>query len=306
MPKAVRYDQFGELERLYIADVERLKAGNGEILVRVKAAGTNPGESSIRRGRFATQWPSTFPSGQGADLAGIIEEIGSGVTGFAVGDEVLGFTNNRASQAEFVIVTPDHIIHKPANVSWEVAGSLFVVGTTAYAAVEAVAPKPGETVVVSAATGGVGSVATQLAARTGAKVIGISSPERHHWLTNHGIIPVSYEGDIAANITKVAGGHIDAFIDTFGGDYVHIALKLGVDPKRINTIINFEAVGKYGVQAKGSAEAANTETLTILADLISTGHLEVPIAHVYLLAQVREAYQELEKHHAFGKIVLIP
>ena len=103
MPKAVRYDDYGGIDVLQVVDVDRPVPGPGQVLVRVKAAGINPGEAKIRDGLLAERWPSTFPSGQGSDLAGVVAELGEGVTGFAVGDEVIGWTDNRASQAEFVV-----------------------------------------------------------------------------------------------------------------------------------------------------------------------------------------------------------
>ena len=113
--RAVRFDQYGGLEVLKVVEVDRPVPGPGTVLVRVKAAGINPGEASIRKGVFAERWPSTFPSGQGSDLAGIVEEVGPGVKNVAVGNEVIGFTNNRSSQAEFVVVEADNLVLRPAK-----------------------------------------------------------------------------------------------------------------------------------------------------------------------------------------------
>ncbi|MGW6157907.1 NADP-dependent oxidoreductase, partial [Streptomyces sp. NPDC055144] len=179
MPKAVRYDEFGGIDVLRVDEVERPVPVDGQVLVRVKAAGTNPSEAVIRTGALADLFPSTFPSGQGSDLAGVIEEVAAGVAGFSPGDEVLGFTQKRASQAELVLVEAGDLTRKPEKVSWEVAGSLYVVGVTAWGAVHAVQPKEGETVVISGAAGGVGSLAVQLARRTGATVIGLASESNH-------------------------------------------------------------------------------------------------------------------------------
>jgi NADPH:quinone reductase-like Zn-dependent oxidoreductase len=115
MPRAVRFDKYGGLEVLQVIEVDRPTPGPGKVLVRVKAAGINPGEASIRKGVFADRWPSTFPSGQGSDLAGIVEEVGPGGANVAVGDEVIGFTNDRSSQAEFVLVESGHLVPRPGN-----------------------------------------------------------------------------------------------------------------------------------------------------------------------------------------------
>lgn len=306
MAKAVRFNQYGGIDVLQVVEVERPEPGPGQVLVNVKAAGINPGEASIRKGLFAERWPATFPSGQGSDLAGIVTTIGEGVQGFAVGDEVIGFTHKRASQAEFVVVEASDLTHRPRNVSWEAAGALFIVGTTAYAAVRAVSLKRGDTVAVSGAAGGVGSIVVQLARREGAKVIGLASPVHHQWLRDHHVIPVAYGESMEERIRAAADNHLDAFIDTFGADYVELALKLGVRPERIETIINFEAVTKYGVKAEGNIQAASAAVLAELAQLIDQGELEIPIAHVYPLADVQEAYRQLEQRHTQGKIVLVP
>ena len=306
MTRAVRFEKYGDVDVLRVAEVDRPTPGANQVLVRVKAAGINPGEAAIREGAMAAQWPTTFPCGQGSDLAGVIDEVGDDVKNFKVGDEIIGFTNNRASQADLVVVDADHLVRRPAHVSWEQAGALFVAGTTAYAAVRAVALKAGDTVVVSGAAGGVGSIAVQLARMAGAKVVGLAGAENHPWLADHGVIPVAYGEGVADRIVAMAGNKIDAFIDTFGGGYVELALQLGVAPDRIDTIIDFAAAAKHGVKTEGNGAAASAEVLGKLSDLIEAGRLEVPIAKVYHLADVREAYRDLARRHTHGKIVLVP
>ena len=306
MPLAVRFDEYGDIDVLKVVEVFRPVPGPGQVLVKVVAAGINPGEASIRKGLLHAIWPATFPSGEGSDLAGIVEEVGPGVSRFSAGDEVLGFVETRGSHAELVVADVDHLVERPASVPWEVAGSLFVVGTTAYAAVRAVNLVPGDTVVVSGAAGGVGSLAVQLAADAGAKVIGLASEGHHGWLASHGVIPVAYGDGVADRIKEASDGRIDAFIDTFGGGYVEMAVALGVPPDRIDTIIDRAAAQTYGTKTDGSAAAANAQVLAELAELIAKGRLEIPIAKTYPLAKVREAFHELEQHHTLGKIVLEP
>jgi NADPH:quinone reductase-like Zn-dependent oxidoreductase len=305
MPQAVRFEQYGDIEELRVVEVDRPVPGPGQVLVRVKAAGINPGEASIRKGLFADRWPSTFPSGQGSDLAGVVEEVGEGVVDVTLGTEVIAFTHERASQAELVVVEAGDLTRRPEGVSWEAAGALFVAGTTAYAAVRAVEVGEGDTVVVSGAAGGVGSLAVQLARNAGATVIGLAGEANHDWLSGHGVIPVAY-GEGVADRIRAAAPRVDAFIDTFGDGYVELALELGVKPDRIDTIIDFAAVEKHGVKADGNMAGASAEVLAELAGLIADGRLEVPIAKVHPLAEVREAYRELERRHTRGKIVLTP
>jgi NADPH:quinone reductase-like Zn-dependent oxidoreductase len=308
MPRAVRFDHYGDIDVLNVVDVERPVPGSGQVLVRVKAAGINPGEASIRKGLLDDRWPATFPSGEGSDLAGVVEELGPGVDQFAVGDEVLGWTDERASQAEYVVTPADQLVPKPAGVSWEAAGSLFVAGATAYAAVRAVGVSDGDTVVVSGAAGGVGTLAVQLAANAGAsKVIGLASESHHQWLRDHGVIPVVYGDGVADRIRDAAGGQVDAFVDTFGGGYVELAIEqLGVAPDRVDTIIDYAAAEKYGAKTGASMAGASAAVMAELAGMIDRGELEVPIADVYPLDRVRDAYTELEQRHTLGKIVLRP
>src|SRR5262245_33564589 len=137
MPQAVRFEHYGDIDVLQVVDIPRPVPRDRQVVVRVKAAGINPGEASIRRGLLHARWPASFPSGQGSDLAGVVDELGPGVTGVAAGDEVIGFTHDRASHAEVVAVDADHLTPRPAGVPWEVAGALFVAGATAHAAVRA-------------------------------------------------------------------------------------------------------------------------------------------------------------------------
>jgi NADPH:quinone reductase-like Zn-dependent oxidoreductase len=303
--KAVRFDQYGGVDVLKVVDVPTPEPGPGQVLVQVKAAGINPGEAKIRDGLLHSMYPATFPSGEGSDLAGVVAETGPGVTGWSAGDEVIGYTDNRASHAEYAVVEAQNLTAKPAGLPWEVAGALYVAGATAYAAVRAVTLTEGDTVVVAGAAGGVGSIAVQLARLAGATVIGLASEVQHEWLTGHGVIPVTYGDGVADRIRHVTG-KVDAFIDTVGGDYVELALSLGVVPARIDTIARFDAVAKYGVKGEGNAAGASASVLAELAGLIVAGKLEVPIAWTFPLSQVQDAYRVLARGHIRGKVVLIP
>jgi len=301
---AVILKEYGDIDVLQVVDLPRPVPGPGQALVEVRAAGINPGEASIRKGLLHERWPATFPSGQGSDFAGAVAEVGDGVDTVTVGEAVIGFVHTRSSHAQFVVADAADLTPKPENVPWPVAGALFVAGTTAYAAVRAVAPRPGDTVVVSGAAGGVGSLTVQLARAAGARVIGIASAANHEWLRGHGVIPVPYGDGVVDRIRAIGG--VDAFIDTFGGGYVAQAVELGVPLDRIDTIIDFAAAAEYGVRTAGNSDAASADVLAELAGMVSKGELEIPIAATYPLTEVRAAFRELERRHTRGKIVLVP
>src|SRR5260221_1392551 len=174
MPKAVRFNQYGGIDVLQVVEVERPTPQQGAVLVQVKAAGINPSEAGLREGFLHRIWPATFPSGEGTDFAGIIAELGPGVSQFAVGDEVIGYTavfpQKPGSHAEYVVVPADNLTSRPANVSWEAAGTLYVAGFNAIAAIRAVRLTTGDTLGVPNAAGGVGSLGAPLAISPGARV----------------------------------------------------------------------------------------------------------------------------------------
>lgn len=307
MAKAVRFDQYGSTDVLYIAEVEVPSAPPGEVVVEVRAAGINPGEASIRKGLLDAIFPASFPSGEGSDLAGVVTQIGKGVESFALGDDVLGWTDRRASHAEYVVVPEDQLVPKPPALSWEAAGSLYVVGVTAFAAVRAVDVGPGDVVAVSAAAGGVGGIASQLSRIRGAdQVIGIASSPNHDWLRSRGITPVTYGDGLAQRVRDAAPAGVNAFIDTFGSEYVHLAIDLGVSPDRIDTIIARDAAAEVGAKTEGSAAASDKEVLAEMANLVASGEITLPIAATFPLERVRTAFEQVELRHTRGKIVLLP
>ena len=267
MSKAVQFDSYGGIDVLQVREVPRPVPGAGEVLVEVKAASINPSEAVIRSGALHHMFPATFPSGQGSDLAGVVAELGPDASGFAVGDEVIGFSMRRSSHAEYVTVPANQLTPRPAKVPWEVAGSIFVAGVTAYAAVRSVQLAPGSTVVIAGAAGGVGSIAVQLARLSGATVLGIAGPSNDVWLAGHGVVPVNYGDNLPARLRAAAkSGHIDALLDFFGGGYVAMAVQdLKLSPDKVDTIADFEAVKRFGVQSKGGADAASAAVVAELA-----------------------------------------
>ena len=302
----MKFSRYGGSDVLEVVDVDQPRPGPGEVVVRVVAAATNPGEMKIRQGDFADVWPATFPEGQGNDFSGRIAEVGPDEAGFSPGDEVMGFTP-RAAQADYVRSASDRLARKPPTLPWlpwEVAAAIPAAGSTAYAAVRAVRPRPGDTVVVSAAAGGVGVVAAQLARLAGARVIGTAGDANGPFLRSLGVEPVRYGDGLLERIQSLAPDGVDAFLDNFGAGNVDLAIKLGVAPDRINTIIDGDAASRYGAHSDAQAQADSPPVWEELAQLVAAGELTIPIQSVYPLEQVRDAYDELAARHTRGKIVL--
>lgn len=300
MVRAVRFSEFGGPEVLEVVDIEMPVPEAGEVLVQVVAAGTNPVESAIRSGVSPDRWPVVFPEGQGRDLAGIVIGVGPGVTDFRVNDEVMGYVA-RGSHATHVAVPAGQLAIKPHSVPWEIAGSLYVAGTTALDALQDTAIGRGDTLVVTSAAGGVGCLVVQLAVRRGARVIGTAAPRNADYLRQIGATPIDYGPDLAERIRAVAPDGVDAFVDFLGGDGVETAVELGVPAGRISTVLDWRAVDEYGVQR---ATAGSVRELLVVAELMEQHAVRMPIADVFSLDDVADAYRRLDRREAVGKIVI--
>ncbi|MER5183743.1 NADP-dependent oxidoreductase [Streptomyces sp. NPDC002896] len=305
--RAVRFDRYGDRDVLYLTEVPMPQPGPGEVVVEVRAAGINPFDTMIRSGVIRDLFPVDFPSGQGSDLAGVVVALGAGVDELAVGDEVLGWTPGPSAQATHVAVPTAQLVAKPPQLSWEAAGSLHMVGATAYAAARAVAPRPGETVAVSAAAGGVGTFLVQLLLGQGVRVLGITSPANAEWLEKHGVVPVPYGEGLRERLEQAAGASgVDVFIDLYGPEYLDLAVALGLPPDRIQTTVAMERAAEIGAKTDGRHNATAREILVELVDLVASGSVELPVAATYPLDRVADAFAELERRHTRGKIALIP
>ena len=257
--KAVRFDEYGGVDVLTVTEVPRPVPGPGQVLVEVKAASVNPGEAKIREGFLHSRWPATFPSGQGNDLAGIVAQLGEGVTSVAAGDEVIGWVDNRSSQAEYAVVEAANLTRKPDEVPWPVAGALPVAGFTAWAAVHAVAARAGDTVVVSGAAGGVGQVAGQIGRIEACRVVGIAGgAAKCRFLTQElgfdAAIDYKAEPDLSAAIARACPSGVDVFYDNVGGPTLDAALanlRLGARVVICGRISQTASEALYGVRNLG-------------------------------------------------------
>ncbi|EFC83755.1 NADP-dependent oxidoreductase [Parafrankia sp. EUN1f] len=300
--KAAAFVAPGPPEVLQIMDLPRPVPGAGEVRVRVRAAGVQPVDLSVRQGRMPMGVEATSgPMVPGNEFAGVVDGVGADVTDIAVGAEVLGFRVLNC-YAEQVVVPASQIVRRPAALPWEIAGGLSGAGQTAHTAIELLRVAAGETVLVHAAAGAVGTVAVQLARLAGATVIGTASPANHDYLRALGAIPVAYGSGLVERVRAVAPGGVDASLDAAGADGLRAAVELVEDRGRIGTIVAFDLVQELGVRWLGSQRSA--ARLADLVELYVTGRLRVELRRAYPLEQAADAHREVATGHGRGKVVL--
>jgi NADPH:quinone reductase-like Zn-dependent oxidoreductase len=305
VPRFVQFEEFGSRDYLQVVERERPWPGPGQVLVRVMAAGLNPMDyKAYRSEQAAARNGVTLPSGIGQDFAGFVEELGEGVTRFELGQAVLG-SAPFASVADFVVVPEDgQVIAKPDPLTFEAAGSLGVAGRTAMATVRAADIHERDTVLVSAAAGGVGVLAAQLAVRSGATVIGTAGEENHEFLESLGVIPVTYGEGLADRVRDlIDDDRVTVVLDNHGPDTIEAALELGVPIERINSIAAFGPEA-HGARNVGGRAAGNAE-LAELADLLAENELVLPIDSIFPIERTVEAFGRLEGGHLRGKVVIV-
>lgn len=305
MPRAVQFDHYGDLDVLETREIDVRDPGAGEVRVEVHAAGVNPGEAAIRSGAMAGEFPATFPSGQGTEFSGVVTAVGPDVTTVAAGDAVIGFSDGRDAQAEAVVVPVANTLPKPAKLDWGTAALVPIAGATATAMVQSVQLQAGETVVIAGAGGGIGFAAAQLARRLGAVVIGTAATGDFPALRDIGVTPVEYGDGVDGRIRAAAPSGVDAFLDTHGGGQAELAISLGVAPARVDSIIDFAAGSRLGIQNQGMYQLSDMRAAIVeFAALVDSGAVIIPIRARFPLDGVREAYRALEHSPGVGKIVL--
>jgi NADPH:quinone reductase-like Zn-dependent oxidoreductase len=215
MPQAVQFDQYGGTEVLQVLDIAAPTVGPGQVRLRVRAAGVNPIDWKTLQGLMAEEIPLQLPAGLGSDVAGVVDQVGEGVTDLAVGDAVLG-RSVTPSFAEYALAVPADLIGKPEDLDWVVAGTLAGAGGTAYTVLRRLDLQPGQTLLIHAAAGGVGTFAVQLAVARGVRVIGTASERNHDYLRSIGALPITYGDGLAERVRSVAPDGVDAVLDASG------------------------------------------------------------------------------------------
>ncbi|MEO3873471.1 NADP-dependent oxidoreductase [Nonomuraea sp. B12E4] len=315
--RAVQFSEYGPPNVVHVAEVEEPHAGPGMIRIAVRASGVAAGEAYFRSGMLRDVVPTTFPYRTGFDAAGVVDEVGEGVTGVGPGDEVFGVTTTtgRGANADHAVLTA--WAPKPAAWSWEEAGGAAGSVETATRVLDRLAVGAGHTVLVQGAAGGVGTIAVQLAVARGAAVIGTAGEHNHDFLRSLGAEPTTYGGGLIERVRALAPEGVDAVFDCAGGALPDLVAIAG-DPARVVTIADFTAAA-HGVHMSQTALADDTGAAAVgaAADplalhgldaavaLAEQGRLRVPVAAVFPLAEAAAAHELSESRHARGKIVLV-
>lgn len=301
MATVIVFNQYGGPDVLEPVEVADPVPGPRQVRIAVKAAGVQPFDCATRRGDFANYVPLSFPARLGNEVAGIIDALGPDVSGAREGDEVIAFMK-MAGYAETVIVAADQVAAKPVAMPWDQAGVLSASGQTACSALDELAVAPGETLLIHAAAGGVGSFAVQIARSRGAVVIGTASPRNHDYLRSLGAIPVTYGLGLAGRVREAAPQGVDAVLDAIGGEALDVSVELLGATERIVTIADWAAAARLGVRRVGTRRSA--DKLEGLTRLYADGLLTVPVFKAFPLAQAADAHREVETGHVRGKVVL--
>ncbi|MEU9040440.1 MULTISPECIES: NADP-dependent oxidoreductase [unclassified Kitasatospora] len=306
MTKAIAFHEYGGADVLRPIDIELPAPGPGQVRVAVRAVGVNPLDHKVRSGAMNEVFPVTFPAVNGYELAGVVEALGEGVSGFAPGDEVFGAVMG-GGYAEQALVSVEMLGHKPASLGWEEAAAIPVAAETAERALDLLGVREGETLLVHGAAGGVGTVLLQFARARGITVVGTASEANHDYLRELGAIPVTYGEGLAERVRAAAPDGVDRVLDAAGqGGVLPLSIELAGSADRVLTIADFVGAQQYGIRVTGGADVEFYHQRAYAAALAlhEAGTLRLPLHRVFPLAEAAEAQRVSEHGHLRGKIVL--
>jgi NADPH:quinone reductase-like Zn-dependent oxidoreductase len=299
--RALQYTVYGGPEVLEWAEAPDPHAGPGQVRIAVRAASVNPIDWKAFTGAMSGGEPMAGTGYLGSDAAGVVDEVGQGVTGVAVGDEVFG--RGRNTQAEYALL--DSWVAKPPSIDWAVAAAAGVAGETSERGLRLLDVKAGDTLFVDGGAGGVGAATVQMALGRGARVIASASEANHDYLREIGATPVRYGQGVAERVRAAAGGPVDAVFDVAGKTPVEDLISLAPEPSQVLSIANF-AAGQAGARVTGGgADSHPMEALALVADLLAQNKLVLKV-QTYPFDRAAEAYRISQSGHVRGKLVLIP
>jgi NADPH:quinone reductase-like Zn-dependent oxidoreductase len=299
MMKAARFSRFGGPEVLEIVDLPDPHPGPGQIRIAVRAAGINPSDWKKRQGLMDEELPQTL----GYEAAGVVDEIGAGVTDVAIGDRVFGFCIDGAAQAELAVLS--HYAPIPAALDFAGAAALPAAVETATRALDQLGVKTGDTLLVNGASGSVGSAAVQRAVARGARVIGTAGPANHDYLRTLRAEPVAYGEGVVERVRALAPGGVDLALDVAGSGILPQLIDLAGGAEHVLTVADFEGSRKYGVRFSTGEAGRAMYALTEIGDLVESGRFTLPVSRTFPLADIAEAHRLAEIGQVRGKLVLL-
>jgi NADPH:quinone reductase-like Zn-dependent oxidoreductase len=299
MMKAVRFSQFGGPEVLEIVDLPDPHPGAGQVRIAVRAAGVNASDWKKRKGLMDPELPQTL----GYEAAGVVDELGEGVTGVAVGDRVFGFSAEGTAQAELAVLSDYAPI--PPSLDFAEAATLPSAIETAMRALDQLGVESGNTVLINGASGSVGSSAVQFAVARGARVIGTASPANHDFLRSLGAEPVSYGEGLVDRVRALAPGGVDLALDVAGSGVLPELIELAGGPEHVLTVADFAGARRCGVRFSRGDDGRAIYALAEIGELIESGRFSLPEVRTFPLAEVAEAHRVSEDGHVRGKLVLL-
>jgi NADPH:quinone reductase-like Zn-dependent oxidoreductase len=297
--KAVRFSRFGGPEVLEIVDLPDPHPGPGQVRIAVRAAGVNASDWKKREGLMDPELPQTL----GYEAAGVVDELGDGVTGVAVGDRVFGLSPDGAAQAELAVLSWYAPI--PSSLDFAGAAALPAAVETATRALDQLGVPSGRLLLINGASGSVGSAAVQLAVARGARVIGTASPANHDYLRSLGAEPVAYGAGMAERVRALAPGGVDLALDVAGSGVLPELIELAGGAGHVLTVADFTGAQKYGVRFSRGDSGRALHALAGIGELIESGRFSLPVAQAFPLAEVAEAQRVSEHGHVRGKLVLV-
>ena len=299
--RALLYRSYGGPEVLEVGEAPEPHAGAGQVRIAVKAASVNPFDWKQRSGMLAGGKPLESPAYLGFDAAGTVDEVGEGVIGVAVGDEVFG--TGRNTQAEYAVL--NSWVAKAPQIDWAVAGAVGVTGETSERVLRLLDVKAGDTLFIDGGSGGVGAVATQFAVARGIRVIASAGPDNQGYLREIGATPVLYGAGVADRVREASGGPVDAVLDVVGKTPIEGLVGLVAEPIQVVSIANFDAASAGARVTGGGEDSQPMKALAETAELLEQNKLVVKV-QTFPLDRAAEAHRISESGHVRGKLVLLP
>lgn len=307
------FDEYGELDQVKTGRLGRPEAGEGEVLVRVKAAGVNPVDAAVVRGMLKGVIPATFPAIPGWDVAGVVEKRGHAARRFKEGDEVFAYVRRPTVQhgtfAEYIALPECYIALRPRKITMEEAGGIPLVGLTAYQALfQAGNLQEGQTLLILGASGGVGTMAIQLAKSIGATVIGVASESNHAYMKDLGADEtLDYNNvDLGETVRSVVPGGVDFIFHCSRGDSLNQSINTLKKGGQLVSITKSQPDIRDDINFQYVFVEPNAIQLTHIQELADEGKIKMPISKTFHLEEVGKALREIESLHSQGKIVITP